>query len=112
MIVCLSGSVRFLEDFDAASVAETLAGRMVLSVGRHLRSDAELFSGRTEEERQAALTRLAELHRHKIKLADELLVLNVGGYVGESTRAEIEYARARGKRVRWLEPHHEGRGQP
>ncbi|CAM3175925.1 hypothetical protein DESA109040_01145 [Deinococcus saxicola] len=103
-IVCLCGSVQFLERFDAACLAETLAGRIVLSVGSHLRSDAEIFAGLTGEEEKAALGRLAELHRHKIDLADEILVINVGGYFGESTRAEIEYARQMGKRIRWLEP--------
>lgn len=107
----LCGSVRFLDGFDAASLAETLAGRIVLSVGSHLRSDSEMFAGLRVSEQQTALESLAELHRHKIDLADEILVINVGGHVGESTRAEIEYARARGKRVRWLEPE-EGRGKP
>jgi cell division protein FtsB len=46
---------------------------------------------------------LDELHKRKIDLADEVLVLNVGGYVGESTRSEIAYAKRTGKPVRWLE---------
>ncbi|CAM3954475.1 hypothetical protein [Deinococcus marmoris] len=112
VIVCLCGSVRFLKEFDAASLAETLAGRMVLSVGSHLRSDAEIFTGLTGEEKQAALERLAELHHRKIDLADEILVVNVGGYVGETTQTEIEYARGQGKRIRWLEPQKAGRGKP
>ncbi|CAM4044475.1 hypothetical protein [Deinococcus frigens] len=95
--------MRFLDQFDAASLAETLAGRIVLSVGSHLRSDAEIFAGLTVAEKHAALEGLAELHRHKIDLADEILVINVGGYFGESTRAEIAYARQASKRVRWLE---------
>ncbi|MFK7601558.1 hypothetical protein ACI3L1_05040 [Deinococcus sp. SM5_A1] len=112
VIVCLCGSVRFLDGFDAASVAETLAGRIVLSVGSHLRPDSEIFVGRTVGEEQAALESLAELHRRKIDLAEEILVINVGGHVGDSTRSEIDYARAQGKRVRWLEPQEEGRGKP
>ena len=54
-------------------------------------------------EQAETFVRLATLHRHKIDLADEILVINVGGYVGESTRSEIEYAQQRGKRVRYLE---------
>lgn len=46
---------------------------------------------------------LDELHNRKIDLADEILVLNVGGYVGASTASEVAYAREHGKRVRWLE---------
>ena len=46
---------------------------------------------------------LDELHKRKIDLADEILVLNVGGYIGESTRSEIEYAKAHNKTIRYLE---------
>ncbi|MBZ9712860.1 hypothetical protein [Deinococcus multiflagellatus] len=102
-IVCLCGSVRFLAEFDAASLAETLAGRIVLSVGSHRQRDEEAFSHLSAGERAAALDRLVELHRHKIDLADEILVINPGGYVGHHTQQEIDYARALGKRVRWLE---------
>ena len=102
-IVCLCGSVQFLEAFDAASLAETLAGRIVLSVGSHRQRDEDALVHLTVAEKKAALERLAELHRHKIKLADEILVINVGGYTGESARAEIAYAKEQGKTVRWLE---------
>jgi hypothetical protein len=47
--------------------------------------------------------KLEELHKRKIDIADELLVLNVEGYIGESTRSEIDYAESEGKRVRYLE---------
>jgi hypothetical protein len=47
---------------------------------------------------------LDELHLRKIDLADEALILNVGGYVGDSTAREIQYARLRGKQIRYLEP--------
>jgi hypothetical protein len=51
---------------------------------------------------------LDELHRHKLDLCTEVLVLNCGGYTGESTRREIEYAAGLGKPVRYLEPIREG----
>lgn len=102
-MVCLCGSTRFLAAFDAASLAETLAGRIVLSVGSHRTPDAEALAHLSAEEQAEALARLAILHRHKIDLADEVLVINVGGYLGQSTRAEIEYAQGQGKRVRYLE---------
>jgi hypothetical protein len=35
-------------------------------------------------------------------MADEIFVINVGGYIGESTRSEIEYAKRTGKAVRYL----------
>ena len=46
---------------------------------------------------------LDDMHKRKIDLSDEVFVVNVGGYVGESTRSEISYARATGKAVRYLE---------
>lgn len=95
--------MRFLDAFDRAGLAETLAGRIVLSVGSHRQQDGEALAHLGPEERASVLRRLAELHRHKIDLADEVLVVNVGGYVGDSTRDEIEYARQQGKRIRWLE---------
>jgi len=47
---------------------------------------------------------LDDMHKRKIDMADEIFVINVGGYIGSSTRSEIEYAKATGKAVRYLEP--------
>jgi len=101
-IVCLCGSTRFGEAFQEANLRETLAGRIVLSIGCDTKSDSELWSGSPEEAAQIKAA-LDELHKRKIDLADEILVLNVGGYVGESTRSEIAYAEQHGKYVRYLE---------
>lgn len=100
-IVCLCGSTRFLQAFHTVNLRETLAGRIVLSIGCDTKSDADLLlAGQiTEEDKK----RLDELHLRKIDLADEILVLNVGGYVGESTRREIAYAQDHQKPLRWLE---------
>lgn len=53
---------------------------------------------------EQAKPRLDELHLRKIDLADEVLILNVGGYIGESTARELAYAREHGKRIRSLVP--------
>lgn len=47
---------------------------------------------------------LDDMHKRKIDMADAIYVINVGGYIGESTRAEIEYAREKGKEIMFLEP--------
>lgn len=44
------------------------------------------------------------MHKRKIDMADAIYVINVGGYIGESTRSEIEYAQSKGKKVIFLEP--------
>jgi hypothetical protein len=101
-IVCLCGSTRFHEAFMRANYEETMAGRIVLSVGFFMHRPDTAHGealGCTPEQKVA----LDVLHKQKIDLADEVLILNVGGYVGESTRSELEHARAQGKPVRWLE---------
>lgn len=102
-VVCLCGSTRFWQTFQEASLQETLAGRIVLSIGAATATDEEHFGHLSTEERAVIKERLDELHLRKIDMADEVLVLNVGGYTGESTRREIAYARRQGKRIRWLE---------
>jgi hypothetical protein len=97
VIVCLCGSTRFGDAFRDAMREETLAGRIVLTVGLLGHSEGLDMSGPVKQ-------RLDELHKRKIDVADEVLILNVGDYVGKSTMGELEYARQHGKRVRFLEP--------
>lgn len=94
-IVCLCGSTRFVDAFMEADGRETDDGKIVLSVGRF----KPVYGWDAEKK-----AKLDELHLRKIDLADEVLILNVGGYIGESTRRKMEYARAGGKCVRFLEP--------
>ena len=99
-VVTLCGSTRFKDTFVEANLRETLAGNIVLTIGCDTKSDSEIAELKNDP---AAKERLDELHKRKIDLSDEILVLNVDGYVGDSTRSEIEYAKAHGKRIRWLE---------
>ena len=98
-VVCLCGSTRFYDEFQEANFRETMYGKIVLSVGCYPHSkDKTHKQGLTEKQKED----LDELHLRKIDLADEILVLDVGGYIGESTGREIEYAIKAGKKVRWL----------
>jgi len=92
-IVCLCGSTRFRDEFLAAQRSETLAGNIVLSVGFFEQADGESLDAGT-------LERLAGLHRAKIDLADEILIIDRDGYVGESTAGEIAYAQTLDKPIR------------
>lgn len=94
IIVCLCGSTRFVDAFMEAYANETDAGKIVLSVGRF-----KPVHGWDPEKK----AKLDELHLRKIDLADEVLILNVGGYIGSSTRKELEYAQKAGKTVRYLQ---------
>jgi hypothetical protein len=98
-VVCLCGSTRFMETFFSAGWAETLQGRIVISVG--VCAHAEDHGGEALGEDVKEM--LDELHKRKIDLADEILVLNVGGYIGKSTSGEIAYAHDHGIPVRYLE---------
>lgn len=103
VVVCLCGSTRFWREFQAASLRETLAGRIVLSIGAASGTDDEHFGNLPPEEYKRVKAELDDLHLRKIDLADEVLILNKGGYIGPSTSRELEYAQGLGKRVRFLE---------
>ena len=103
-IVCLCGSTRFGDAFRKAQLDETLAGRIVLTIGCNMKTDAEIFGHLPEGDLKLIKAGLDELHKRKIDLANSVLILNVGGYIGESTRSELEYAKSRGKVIRYLEP--------
>lgn len=102
-IVTLCGSTRFSEAYQQANLQETLAGKIVLTIGCNMRSDHEFFEGKSQEELIDIKERLDQLHLRKIDLADEVLILSEKGYIGSSTRKEIDYALSLGKPIRWLE---------
>ncbi|XIE80875.1 hypothetical protein AB6O49_29180 [Streptomyces sp. SBR177] len=99
-IVVICGSTRFMAEMTEADLRETTAGKIVVKPGCDLKSPHALWSDPAGAE--ALKARLDELHRAKIRLADEVLV--VGDYIGDSTRAEIAYARSLGKPVRFAHP--------
>lgn len=100
-IVVLCGSTRFFSEFRAQNLRLTLEGKIVLSIGCDTKSDHELEQ---MIQAQSSKLRLDELHKRKIDLADRVLVLNVGGYIGDSTRSEIDYALTHNKPIDYLEP--------
>jgi hypothetical protein len=97
-IVCLCGSTRFKKEFIGANFKETMKGNIVLTVGWFSHSDGLIYYPTKEEK-----IMLDELHFRKIDLADEVLVLNVDNYIGESTTNEINYAYINNKHIRYLE---------
>lgn len=97
-IICLCGSTRFKQEFIEANFRETLKGNIVLSVGWFSHADKDIYNP-TPNEKIA----FDELHKRKIDLADEVLVINIDGYIGESTRNEINYAHDQGKTVKYIE---------
>lgn len=96
-VVVLCGSTKFKDQFMQAQFEETMKSNIVLSVGAFMHKDKVIY-------RDGEKLMLDDLHKRKIDLGDEILVINVGGYIGESTRSEIDYAIYTGKLVRYLEP--------
>ena len=96
-VITLCGSTRFKDAFLETQKRLTLEGNIVISVGLFGHSgDEEVWDPGTKE-------MLDDMHERKIDMADEIFVINVGGYIGESTRSEIEYAQMTGKPVRYME---------
>ena len=103
-VVTLCGSTRFKDAFLEAQKRLTLEGNIVISVGLFGHSgDNEVWENMDEGTLTRTKEMLDDMHKRKIDMADEIFVINVGGYIGSSTRSEIEYARAAGKPVRDLE---------
>ncbi len=96
-VITLCGSTRFKDAFLETQKRLTLEGNIVISVGLFGHSgDDEVWTSGTKE-------MLDDMHKRKIDMADEIYVINVDGYIGSSTRSEIEYALATGKKINYLE---------
>lgn len=103
-MITLCGSTRFKNAFMEVQKKLTLDGNIVISVGLFGHSgDREVWEGMSEDTLTATKIMLDDMHKRKIDMADEIFVINVGGYIGSSTRSEIEYAQRTGKPVRYLE---------
>ncbi len=95
-IVCLCGSTRFADEFRAVNRELTLAGAIVVAPCVFAHAGDQI----TDDQKTA----LDTLHLAKIDLADRVVVVNPGGYIGESTQREIRYAHQTGKPVEYTDP--------
>ena len=103
-VITLCGSTRFKDAFMEAQKRLTLDGNIVISVGLFGHSgNNEVWEGMDEDTHTKTKLMLDDMHKRKIDMSDEIYVINVGGYIGDSTRSEIEYAKRIGKDIRYLE---------
>ena len=103
-VITLCGSTKFKEEFMNVQKNLTLKGNIVISVGLFGHSgDNEVLENMDEGTLTKTKEMLDDMHKRKIDIADEIFVINVGGYIGESTHSEIEYAKKTGKKVNYLE---------
>ena len=94
-VITLCGSTRFKDDFERINRELTLMGNIVISVG------CFGHSGDTFTEEQKIM--LDDIHKHKIDMADAIYVINKNGYIGSSTRSEIQYAKEHCKQIIYME---------
>ncbi|MEH7300912.1 hypothetical protein [Neobacillus drentensis] len=93
-VITLCGSTKFKEQFEKANAYLTLQGNVVISLGFFEQSEGIEITKEQEE-------LFATIHFRKIDLADEIFIIDVNGYIGSSTRKEIDYASNAGKPVRY-----------
>ena len=102
-VITLCSSTRFKDEFMEAQKRLTLEGNIVISVGLFGHAgNNEVWEGMSEDTLTKTKAMLDDMHKRKTDMSDEIFVINVGGYIGSSTRSEIEYAKAKGKAVRYL----------
>ena len=102
-VITLCGSTRFKDEFTEAQKRLTLDGNIVISVGLFGHSgDDDVWENMEEGTLTKTKEMLDNMHKRKIDMSDEIYVINVGGYIGESTQSEIEYARKHGKTIKYL----------
>ena len=103
-VITLCGSTRFKNEFMEVQKRLTLEGNIVISVGLYGHSgDAEVWENMDEGTLTKTKEMLDDMHKRKIDMADEIFVINVGGYIGKSTKSEIEYAKSKGINIKYLE---------
>lgn len=102
-VITLCGSTRFKDDFMKVQKELTLKGNIVISVGLFEHSgDNEVWEDMKEGTLTSTKIMLDDMHKRKIDMADEIYIINVGGYIGESTKSEIDYAKQNNKKVTYL----------
>ena len=103
-VITLCGSTRFKDEFLREQKRLTLEGNIVISVGLFGHSgDNEVWESMDEGTLTRTKEMLDDMHKRKIDMSDEIFVINVGGYIGDSTKSEIAYAESTGKIVNYLE---------
>lgn len=100
-VITLCGSTKFKEQFLKAQKDLTLQGNIVITVGLFGHADGEYETGVITDDVKLMLD---DMYKCKIDMADEIFVINVDGYVGNSAKSEIRYALSNNKIVRYLEP--------
>ena len=95
-IITLCGSIKFKDEFIKVQEELTLKGNIVLTPNFFNSLKKEDIDKKTKE-------MLDEMHKQKIDMSDAIFVINKNGYIGDSTKSEIEYTKAQNKEIIYLE---------
>ncbi len=95
-VITICGSLKFKDEMMKVAMQMELEGNVILTPIFPITDDKDAY---TKEE----VIMLGKMHKEKIKLSDAILVVNVNGYIGNSTKSEIEYAKVQGKEILYLE---------
>jgi hypothetical protein len=96
-IITICGSLKFTDEIMRQTEKLELAGNCVLSIIYPTREDKDDYT-------EAQIQLFDKLHRQRIAMSDAIFVVNANGYIGNSTRNEIAYAKSLGKAILSLEP--------
>lgn len=102
-IICLIGSTRYMDIFRHVALYEELGGHIALMPSSSLRGNDKVLEGYTETEKLQVRSLVDNFCLRKIDIADEVLVINPDGYIGESTKRHLDYAKSLGKPIKWYE---------
>ena len=98
-VITLCGSTKFKDEFMEVQKKLTLEGNIVISVGLFMHKEENSIEWKNDGTKEM----LDDMHKRKIDMADEIYVINKNGYIGNSTRSEIEYAKEHGKVINYME---------
>lgn len=101
-VITLCGNAKFKKEFQEIQKKLTLEGNIVISVGLFGHAgDSEVWENQNESTLNDTKKMLDDMHKRKIDMADEIYVIDVGAYIDESTKSEINYAQRHNKPVRY-----------
>ena len=95
-VITVCGSYKFKKEMNEITERMALQGNCMLTPIELTKPNKEAYS------KEEAMM-IDKMHKEKIKLSDAILVVNVNGYIGDSTKSEIEYAKSLHKEILYYE---------
>ncbi len=91
-IITVCGSYKYKKEMIEITEMLTLKGNCMITPNELTKTNKDAY---TEED----ILMIDKMHKQKIKISDAILVVDVSGYIGSSTKSEIEYAKSLNKEI-------------